>query len=44
LPQQVTSVPVLVFSNDAKPFHIEEVSSNFITEAVISQQSKANGK
>jgi RNase H-like domain found in reverse transcriptase len=36
---QVMSSPILCFSDDAKPFHIEANSSDFMTGAVLSQQS-----
>ena len=44
LKQVVTSTPVLVFLQDLDPFRIETDSSNFATEAVLSQQSSTDGR
>ena len=40
----VTSSPILCFADDSKPFHIKADSLNFITGAVLSQQSSDNLK
>jgi hypothetical protein len=40
----VTSQPVLMFADDACPFHIKAESSNFATSVVLSQQSTADKK
>ncbi|KAG6855315.1 hypothetical protein C0995_006425, partial [Termitomyces sp. Mi166 len=40
----VTSQPILLFPNDDTPFHVEADSSDFATGAVLSQQSKKDGK
>ncbi|KAG5716191.1 hypothetical protein E4T56_gene10770 [Termitomyces sp. T112] len=44
LKQSVTSKPVLLFPNNDSPFHVEADSSDFATGAVLSQQSKEDGK
>ncbi|KAG5716582.1 hypothetical protein E4T56_gene16161 [Termitomyces sp. T112] len=44
LKQSVTSKPVLLFPDDDSPFHVEADSSDFATGAVLSQQSKEDGK
>ncbi|KAG5724326.1 hypothetical protein E4T56_gene16016 [Termitomyces sp. T112] len=44
LKQAVTSKPVLLFPNDDSPFCVEADSSDFATGAVLSQQSKEDGK
>ncbi|KAG5730250.1 hypothetical protein E4T56_gene10573 [Termitomyces sp. T112] len=44
LKQAVISKPVLVFPDDDSPFHVEADSSDFATGAVLSQQSKEDGK
>ncbi|KAG5719992.1 hypothetical protein E4T56_gene6909 [Termitomyces sp. T112] len=44
LKHSVTSKPVLLFPNDDSPFHVEADSSDFATGAVLSQQSKEDGK
>ena len=36
---RITSSPILHFTDDSKPFHVEADSSNFATGAVLSQQS-----
>jgi hypothetical protein len=40
----VTSQPVLMFADDAHPFHIKADSSDFATSVVLSQQSTADKK
>jgi len=40
----VTTAPVLVFPQDSEPFRVEADSSDFATEAVLSQQSTTDGK
>ncbi|KAG5348215.1 hypothetical protein C0989_010750, partial [Termitomyces sp. Mn162] len=44
LKQSMTSKPVLLFPDDDSPFHVEADSSDFATGAVLSQQSKEDGK
>ncbi|KAG5720262.1 hypothetical protein E4T56_gene3291 [Termitomyces sp. T112] len=44
LKQSVTSKPVLLFLDDDSPFCVEADSSDFATGAVLSQQSKEDGK
>jgi hypothetical protein len=44
LKRAVTSQPVLMFADDARPFCIEADSSDFATSAVLSQQSAADKK
>ncbi|KAG5730771.1 hypothetical protein E4T56_gene3468 [Termitomyces sp. T112] len=44
LKQSVTSKPVLLFPDDDSPFHVEADSSDFAIRAVLSQQSKEDGK
>ncbi|KAG5734888.1 hypothetical protein E4T56_gene13773 [Termitomyces sp. T112] len=44
LKQSVTSKPVLLFPDNDSPFHVEADSSDFATGAVLSQQSKEDGK
>ncbi|KAG5718567.1 hypothetical protein E4T56_gene16527 [Termitomyces sp. T112] len=44
LKQAVISKPVLVFSDNDSPFCVEADSSEFATGAVLSQQSKGDGK
>ncbi|KAG5717884.1 hypothetical protein E4T56_gene1452 [Termitomyces sp. T112] len=44
LKQSVTSKPVLLFPDDDSPFCVEADSSDFATGAVLSQQSKEDGK
>jgi len=40
----VTTVPVLVSSQDLEPFRVEADSLDFTTGAVLSQQSTTDGK
>jgi hypothetical protein len=40
----VTSQPVLMFADDAHPFHIKADSSDFATSMVLSQQSTTDKK
>jgi len=40
----VTTAPVLVSPQDSEPFRVEADSSDFATEAVLSQQSTTDGK
>jgi len=40
----VTTAPVLMFPQDSEPFWVEADSSDFATEAVLSQQSTMDGK
>ncbi|KNZ80887.1 hypothetical protein J132_03876 [Termitomyces sp. J132] len=42
--QAVISKPVLVFPDNDSPFCVEADSSDFATGAVLSQQSKEDGK
>jgi hypothetical protein len=44
LKHAVTSQPVLMFADDAHPFHIEADSSDFATGMVLSQQSATDKK
>ncbi|KAG6875292.1 hypothetical protein C0993_009922, partial [Termitomyces sp. T159_Od127] len=44
LKQTVTFEPILLFSNNNSPFHVEADSSNFATGAVLLQQSQDDGK
>ncbi|KAG5719506.1 hypothetical protein E4T56_gene11418 [Termitomyces sp. T112] len=44
LKHSVTSKPVLLFPNNDSPFRVEADSSDFATGAVLSQQSKEDGK
>ena len=44
LKQAVTSKPVLLFPDDNSPFHVEADSSDFTTRAILSQQSRGDGK
>ena len=44
LKMAVTTAPVLVSPQDSKPFRVEVDSSDFATEAVLSQQSMTDRK
>ncbi|KAG5718770.1 hypothetical protein E4T56_gene2724 [Termitomyces sp. T112] len=44
LKQSVASKPVFLFPDNDSPFHVEADSSDFATGAVLSQQSKEDGK
>ncbi|KAG5721583.1 hypothetical protein E4T56_gene12884 [Termitomyces sp. T112] len=44
LKQAMTSKPVLLFPDNDSPFHVKADSSDFATGAVLSQQSKEDGK
>ena len=44
LKNRITSSPVLQFSDNSLPFHVEADSSNFVTGAVLLQQSPEDDK
>ena len=44
LKEKVTSAPILALPNNSKPFHIEADSLDFMTRAVLSQQSPDDDK